>query len=472
MRSTFWVCSIGVFFSLSIDDAISTMFYTKDFGAFVQSILANVIGAPVASLIIILLLKLIYEIKNNVAVPEIISLISAPIFLSLLLILSLFSVVKNVFWATAADFTLSLKPAFHGEFTSVDSPNGFGVFANSDQKTSKFSWNGQMEGMTLTVENPERTLNATLYLFEGCYRQPSKELVKKVGSSKVFLKNIKKFQFKISDGYAGMSIFDNEHNYGNWVVNSSGASLIDMRPSLDSGKIQIAFHPLKNELIHEKWHEDVWYRFDVFTLYEPGKTSSRFLLNADSVNLTYDVTTNENLKIDKRNFRCKPIPIIRDNTSVAHYEVTALLKVTSPEIQKFADVRTLSRTTVRGLAGQFTVDKILPNEIRDYMRPGDFINLNFVGEFDEIYVDGAKRDSGSRRWVSIVEGKINGAVTNSSIDFRGSSPSLAVEGVRVNQPRWASAALNFITGALFLAAIGYLLKVLWKMWSLNDRIYN
>lgn len=398
----------------------------------------------------------------------------APLFLSIFLLLSLFILAKNFVSLTNSNFSLTLNPDFYGSFEVSETSNKpFGIFQKI-QNIDALVWTGLYSNTVLKVTNPNRLADVELYVFEGCTNTNTESILEELPTANLTLQSKKDIRFQIQGGMGSASVFSDRGIGGTWSITRGGATLVSLRPTGKEDEVSLSVISVGEEkLIHEEWHQEMWYRFEMTTVDGEKDSKPRFFSVAvDDIQQSYEIATDLRQSL-KKSWTCRPVSLTNNKASIADFRITALLRVKYPQIENFEDLRTPAQATIEGLSGWFTVEGINPRTIEDFITSGELTDINFIGDFRGVFLDGSHMEVKNRQWIAASDGAFEARVADGLLELRGKAAAVAVEGELVNRSRWeqlGSAMRWLVTavGAALAGAFLFIFKTFRAMWISNE----
>lgn len=464
------VLSVGVFFSLSIDDTY--WYFSKIPGQppLLESYICNALGAPIVALCICVILLITRKTSELLSIPYQFSNLIFPLLLGTFIFLILFALIKNMFSNTQSTISAFISPPFYGSYSTSqinEKDEKFGVFTNQNIETEKPTWIGQFVNMRLDTEHPTKSAKVSLFLFEGCFKKSTNELLKTLEKPNLLENMVSKISVSVDDGYGGFSVYSRNQDNGYVKASEKKETFFKTELSDHKNKLNLSvFLDKEGSIVHKNWREEAIYRLDL-ELADAVKIVPRKLsITTDNKVNNYTFTSNELLSIDKAN-TCKPI----SNTSgLPHSQspfLTALFRITYPKVITIQDFNESPSTSIKGLNGWLKVKDINPTTLNNYVDSGELDSISIVGDFDELYIDNEKLEARKSRWLYLHNG-ISGEIKAGAFHFNGKTEYALLDRQRISKTRWEriSTGIKWLL-TLIPGAISFLLVLFWKCW-IND----
>ena len=474
-RLLIWL-SIGIFFTLMANDTYMYFFHPESQASLRESYLCNALGAPVIAVCICMILYLTRKATELFLISFQLANIVFPLIFGIFIFIILFIVIKGVFFPTKSSISAFISPPFYGDYITTPVSvikEKFGIFTNQRIEIENFTWEGKFSNMGIEIEHPTKTAEVSLFLFEGCYRKSTKELLNSLGKANLSQNNVSKIGMSVDDGPGVFSIYSRDHHNGYWGVYDDKLTNFRIDSSKNISKLDLTlFSDGESNIIHKDWKGEVIYRVDTY-LFDDRKTIPRKLsITTDGKVANHVFNVRDSLSLDKVAI-CKPIKSSQDPPYLASPFLTSLLRITYPQVKTIKDINESPNTSVHGLIGPLEVKEITLENLSSYVSSGELNMLSIVGNFDELFIDGKKQDKRKSNWLYMQDGVITGKTEKGSFHFDGKTENAMLDGERVSKTRWERISTSvkwFIL--VILGYLGVLLRSFLTCWLNDEKLVN
>lgn len=501
-KKAFFYSSIFIFIVLVIYDYCNFYFVIKNENySFATSIIFNLIGAPLISIILLLSLDFgeqiskFFETKKLLYHKIIVSIVI--IFIGLMYILVVYIIYKNFLITTESKIDITIKPPINGEYNiskenkgKYNKSNIFG--ANSLSNDNNITLRGLFKNFSINSSiSKTENFNAEIRVLNGCFvsnehkindllLKPPNYSFKKISKINLSTKAIF-LDFKTickEKGLNGKIVFP-EVCKKTINIESSKNKLLDLSIDLVNRKIY--------DFKHSYWMGEVSYlvTFPCMNFDNNTSLNTFIYIQTDKNNTKINLIPNKNLLNND-----KPYCETFGKTSVEDYNLSAMdggiiltIKKADKKDNKLFDIlnhKVNNNTIIKGMqSGTFYINNTKSENMDSLITEGQLNNLNIVAGIQEIYVNGKKYCNVKipSNHITILDSKLSGSVLkNGMLNFRGIAKIMYINEERVNFTRWEKIDSNYqlaiITGLLsfIVWAILYCYRRLKYIFELNEKI--
>jgi len=483
IKQKLFCSSAFIFLTLTFTDLFYYFLGSEDIivESILTSILVNLIGAPLITLILFIIVDIKNQINSSLQsfqckYYQFISSLSI-IIIGIILTSMILYIHKGLYTVTNSTVDLIVKPhiqGFYGNNNKKEKENTDSMFSllhTFSVNPEKFFFQGIVHHENDFVIKWDKELNkkSDIYnievrLIDGLKFVDSNTTKKLLSYAPTYLiKNIQNIKFSLDHNSSlGLQVMPKDLKEGGSIIHSSkDLKLFDISEKDKKFTLSNYIYAQKHILKHISWENEVSYVISLVNVNENKLTSTKISIDTDKENLEIKYFPDNNMTYGVKKFHqvlAKSKDSVYKTDNFMNGVILTFKRISKSPINLLNSLKYKNETLIKGASGFLTINEVNKKDLSLYFNDGTLNWLGIHAQVEELIIDGKKYNklsNFSNELAFIGDTNLTGAVLDKGfLRFTGSSNAIYINRKRANLSRWEKLDLNML---YFLGIFGVII---------------